>query len=362
MNSENKTAWTKVGHVLRAHAARIVVSLIIAGAFVWLFRRGGLPLVPDKQAFANVQPWALPVYVVLLAAATYLRTQRWVYLLRPIAPTISERRVVGIGLVGVASILFAPLRMGEAVRPYLLARDGKVTFFQALGAAGAERVVDGFVMTLVTAISLLLSTALSPLQNRVGDITVPVKVVPGAVFTALAVFGGALLAMTVFYVSRDIARRLVARFLGVVSPRLADFVTGKLELLADGLRFLSSTENRLRFVIHTLLYWACAFLSMWLLVRGCGVDATPAQAFVALGVLGLGAVVPAGPGFFGAYQIAIFTGLALFFEQSVVVGSGAAVVFLSYASQLGVNAAAGLIGYVLIRSRAGAPVTTPEAS
>ena len=114
--------------VLWANAPRLVVSLVIAGGFVWLFHKGGLPLIPARSAFATLESWAPPAYAALVATALFFRVHRWVYLLRPIAPDISERRVVGIGLVGVAAILFAPLRMGEAARPgYLLARDGKVS-------------------------------------------------------------------------------------------------------------------------------------------------------------------------------------------------------------------------------------------
>ena len=47
------------------------------------------------------------------------------HLLRPIAPSISERRVVGVGFLGFAA-LFAPMRMGEIARPLLIARDRQV--------------------------------------------------------------------------------------------------------------------------------------------------------------------------------------------------------------------------------------------
>jgi hypothetical protein len=256
---------------------------------------------------------------------------------------------MGIGLVGIAAILFAPLRMGEAARPYLLARDRRVSFFQALGASGAERVVDGLVLTSVSALALWSSTPLSPLPNHVGSMPVPVSAIPHAVYIALAVFSAAFAAMTVFYVARDFAHHVTQRVLGILSQRLADFVTGTLERLSDGLSFLSSPGNRIAFFRDTLAYWASVFGAQWLLMRGCGIHASLAEACVSLGVLGLGAVVPAGPGFFGAYQIAIYAGLALYYEQSQVVSSGAAIVFISYATQLLLTALAGALGFWLLR-------------
>jgi len=124
-----------------AYAPRVLASLAIAGGFVWLFKRGGLPLIPPASTLSTVQPGAIAAFALFTAIGIYFRVHRWVPLLRPVAPDISERRVVAIGLVGIATIMLAPLRMGEAARPYLLARDGKVTFFQALVCSVEVRVV-----------------------------------------------------------------------------------------------------------------------------------------------------------------------------------------------------------------------------
>jgi uncharacterized protein (TIRG00374 family) len=347
-----REAHTEKPGMMRKYAPRVVVSLLIAGGFVWLFHRGGLPLVPSRSALSTLKPWAVPVYVLLNMLAVFLRVHRWVPLLRPIAPGISERRVVGIGLVGIAAIMFAPLRMGEAARPYLFGRDGKVSFFQALGASGAERVVDGLMLTVVGAVAMALSTPISPLPNHLGSMPLPVSIIPRAIYVASMVFVGAFVALTVFYGARQFARRFTAVVLGPISPKLADFVTSTLERLADGLKVLGSAENRVRFFGETLLYWACQMLGQWLLMRGCGIQGSFAEACVSLTVLGLGVVVPAGPGLFGAFQIGTYSGLALFFPLAILVSSGAAMVFVSYAVQLVLMAlGCGLGFWILARDK-----------
>ncbi len=334
--------------ILWAQAPRLLASLVIAGGFVWLFRRGGLPLIPPRSAFEKLQLWAIPAYAGLITLGMWFRVHRWVYLLRPIAPEASARRVVGIGFVGIAAILFAPLRLGEAARPYLLSRDGKLSFFQGLGAAGAERVVDGLVIMFVSASAMAMSTPISPLPNRVGDMPVPVSAVPHAIYAGLVVFTGAFAALLVFYGARELAHRFTQRVLGVVSVRLANFVTDTLERLADGLKVLASPHDRLRFFGETLLYWGCNFLATWALMRGSGIAGSFPEACVSLGVLGLGAIIPAGPGFFGTYQIATYTGLALFFSQRTVLTAGAAMVFISYATQLVLTALAAALGFWML--------------
>ena len=354
---------TQGASALRKYAPRIALSLLIAGGFVWLFHRGGLPLLPSREALSTLQPWAIPAYALLTVIAIFFRVHRWIPLLRPVAPGISEGRVVGVGLVGIAAIMFAPLRMGEAARPYLLARDGKVSFFQALGGAGAERVVDGLILTVVSAAAMALSTPISPLPNHLGSMPLPVSIIPRAIYVAALVFTGAFLALTVFYGARGFARRFTETLLSPISPKLAGFVTGTLERLADGLKVLGSPRDRLLFFGETLLYWGAQLCAQWLLMRGSGINASFAEACVSLGVLGLGVIVPAGPGLFGAFQIGTYSGLALFFPLSVLVSSGAAMVFVSYAVQLVSMALALAVGFwVLARSNAQVttlPVTPP---
>ena len=316
------------------YAPRVLASLAIAGGFVWLFRRGGLPLIPPAGTLSAVQPAAILGFLLCIALSTYVRVHRWVPLLRSVAPDISEPRVVGIGLIGIATIMLAPLRMGEAARPYLLARDGKVTFFQALGAAGAERVIDGLTLTVTAALALTLSTPISPLPDHLGDVALPVSIIPRAIYVAAVVFSGGAVALTVFYFARNFARKITLTLLSPISLKLAQFVTGTLERLADGLNVLGSPENRLRFFGETLLYWLSQFVAQWLLMRGCGIDATIPQACVTLGVLGLGVIVPAGPGLFGAFQIGTYSGLALYFPLTLLRSAGSAVAFISYAAQL----------------------------
>jgi glycosyltransferase 2 family protein len=329
----------------------VLISLLIAGGFIWLFHRGGLPLLPPRKAMALIEPWAIPAYALLTIVGIFFRVHRWVPLLRPIAPDVSERRVLGIGLVGIAAIMFAPLRMGEAARPYLFARDGKVSFFQALGAAGAERVVDGLVLTSISALAMALSTPISPLPDHLGAMPLPVSIIPRAIYLAATVFVCAFVALTVFYGARTFARRVTEAVLDPISPRLSQFVTATLERLADGLKVLGSPANRWRFFGETLLCWGCQFCSQWVLMRGCGIGGTFAEACVSLGVLGLGVIVPAGPGLFGAFQVGTYSGLALFFSPTILVSSGAAMVFVSYAVQLISMALSLALGFWLLAAK-----------
>ena len=307
--------------------------MIAAGLF-WALRKGGLPLFPAPEAFQQLHVPSVVLFVPLCVLSNLLRTYRWIHLLRPINPRLSGFRVLGIGMVGLASIMFAPLRMGEIVRPWLLAQDREVFFVHAAGTVVAERIVDGLVLTSVLAVSLWIATPLSPLPDHLGNLQLPVRLVSTIANSAFLSFVGAFLAMALFYFWRDLARRLVFAVLGAISKPFALWVTQQIERLADSLQFLLSRKHGLAFLRDTAAYWLTTALSLWLLLRAAGAPASLSQTWVTLGVMGLSTLLPSGPGFFGTYQLGAYCGLTMFFPEAVVLGPGAVFTFFSYTTQL----------------------------
>ena len=323
---------------------RLTVSLLIAAGFVWLLQRGGLPMLPPQAAWAQLAWWAAPLYFVVCCVATGFRTYRWLHLLRAIRPELSTQFGWGASATGFAAVVLAPLRMGEMIRPWLVSRRGDVRFLQAVGSVGAERVVDGLSLMSILALGLSLATPLTPAPDRIGDLNVPVALVPAIASSALVMFAVAFAGMAAFYFFRDVLRRIVKRCLSIVSEKLANAVIALLERVSDGLAFLPSRRYGGAFFRDTALYWGFGWLSYFLLLRGSGLDADPAQAAVIMGVLGLGTLLPSGPGFFGTYQLGAYCGLAMFFPESLVVQAGAVFTFVSYTAQLAITFVFGLIG------------------
>ena len=327
---------------------RVIASLVIGGGFLWLLMRGGLPLVPPKEALAQLPVAHVLGFCVLLMIGIGLRTHRWTYLIKPIAPEMPARRIMGVCMLGFAAVFLAPLRTGELVRPYLISQGGKPTFMQATGSVAAERIVDGLMVTFFTFVALSVATKISPLPSQLGDLPLPVAAVPAAAYGALILFSCAFAGMTAFYFARRLAGRVTRKVVGLVSTRAAEFAAGTLERLADGLAFFPSRSTLLRFMGSTLLYWTCNILSQWVLLRGLGLPASLAQAAACMGIQGLGSLVPAGPGMFGAFQIAGFSALAMFFPMEQVTTVGASFVFVTYTVNLVLNSLQVLGGFWLM--------------
>lgn len=327
----------------RRHAVKLIASLVIAVGFIVLMRAGALPLVPNKKALSQVKWWTVGAFVVLWTIVHFLRAGRWYWLLAAVH-RVPLRKVISVGFIGFAAIVLFPVRMGEVVRPVMIRKKGHLTAWAATGTVAAERIIDGLALSIFLFLALQIAKPLDPLPDRIGNLPVPAAVVPGAAYAALLAFAGAFLIMAVFYWRREWARRVTERVIGVVSRPLALWLANRIEQVADGLRFLPRLQLTAPFLAVTLLYWMLNVFCCWLLAWGCGFETiTMAQACANMGVLALGILLPNAPGFFGAFQISVYAGFAMYFTPEQVVGPGSAYVFIMYLAQLTITLLAGLI-------------------
>nr|WP_153820308.1 lysylphosphatidylglycerol synthase transmembrane domain-containing protein [Polyangium spumosum] len=339
--------------------ARLAISLLCGLGLAWVLLRGGLPLLPPKSSFDLLQPSAVVAYVASLAVVHWFRAARWRHLLRPLGH-VSLRDVVAVSWVGFGAILLSPLRSGEIVRPYLVTRRGPVRLWEATGTVGAERVIDGLALSVILFVALRLATPLDPLPDRIADLPVPVAAVPQAANGALFLFFAAFVAMAVFFFARDFARRATRAILGLASKRLGERVADIVDRVAQGIRFLPSPRHLLPFLLETAAYWGVNAAGIWLLARGSGLAGiTLAEACVAMGCIGIGILVPSGPGYFGAFQLSTYVALAMYFPESALRGPAAAFVFVLYAAQVGFHLVGLGLGLFLLRR---APESWPSTS
>ncbi|MGE0326533.1 MAG: YbhN family protein [Polyangiaceae bacterium] len=338
---------------MRRYGVRLVASLLAGALALWLLHAGGLPLVPPTGALRAVAPWSIVAYAVGFSLVHFLRAVRWHWLLKPIG-SVSLRRLLNVSFIGFAAIVVLPLRSGEFVRPVLIRRDTDIGGWAATGTIAAERVIDGMLVSVLLLLGLLAATPLDPLPDHIGELAIPARVIPGLAYSALALFAGAFVAMGAFYAKRDLATRLVSSTLGRISPKLAEWLSARLEQLASGLGFLPKASLAWPFVGLSVAYWLANAAATQALGVGCGLSGMSFSiACVSMGVLALGILLPNAPGYFGAFQVAVYASLAMFFPASVIDSKGAAFVFVQYVVQTAVTLGAALVAWLVERSRGG---------
>jgi uncharacterized protein (TIRG00374 family) len=319
---------------LRENAVAWVGSLVFVGGLLWLLKAGALPVVPPREAWDGVRAWGVAGYVGLFLVVHMLRGFRWILLIEK-SERPPFRLVLSIGLVGYAAMVLLPFRLGEAARPALLYSRARVPLGTSASVVGAERILDGLVLSTLLLVALLGAQQVSPLPDHIGALPIPAAVIPGLAWAGVVVFGSLSLAMVSFYLWRAPLARLVESVVGRVSPGLARRVADAAGSIATGLRFLRDAPTAATFALLTLAYWGLNAVGVWLLLWSCGIPSPSLdEAIVILGVLGLGLVVPNAPGFFGTFQISAYSGMVLFYALDEVTRAGSAFVFLLYAIQI----------------------------
>jgi glycosyltransferase 2 family protein len=319
---------------LREHALTLGGSVLFIGGLLWLLQAGALPVVPPGDAWAGVRGWAIAAYVGLFQVVHFLRSSRWALLI-PAEQRPPLRLTMCIGLVGYAALVLLPFRLGEAARPGLLYSRARVPLGTSAGVVGAERIVDGLVLSIVLLVALLVVPQLSPLPDHIGQLPIPAAVIPGVAWAGVVVFGTLSIGMIVFYFWQAPLASVLERVLGRVAPSLARRVADAAGSIAGGLRFLRDGSVASLFGLLTLVYWGLSAVGLCLLLWACGIPSPSlGQGAVILGVMGLGLVVPNAPGFFGTFQIAAYSAMVLFYPLADVTRAGSAFVFVLYVVQI----------------------------
>ena len=356
---------------LRRHKGKLVASFLITLGIWAALHKGGLKIVPEGGDFAHVKWWTVPCYLASLGAFNWFRSVRWRFLLRGVAE-VPKKRLLAVSAVGFAAILLMPFRIGEFVRPYLIrtkpalrgrVADGKsdasallgrtkgvITMTAATSSIVAERVLDGLYLATVLALALIFVPTVQPLPDKVVGIPVSVEHVRMSGYAMLGLFCTGFATLLVFYFARAWAHRTTLAVLGKVSTRLAEKLASLAEKFADGLHIFGRPRDASGFFVETTLYWAVNALGMWFLAWGCGVVHADGsgpefgEACALMGMLGCAIFIPGPPGMLGVFQAGIYAGMTMYYPTSVVVGPGAAFVFLLYASQVVFQLAAGALG------------------
>jgi hypothetical protein len=342
---------------LRRHKGKLVASLLITVGIWAALHKGGLKIVPEGSDFAHVKWWTLPCYVLTLAAFNWFRSVRWRFLLRGVAE-VPRKRLLAVSCIGFAAILLMPFRIGEFVRPYMMrtrpeqrrAGEKVITMTAATSSVVAERVIDGLYLSIVLALALVFVPTIQPLPDKVVGIPVSVEHVRMSGYAMLGLFCVAFTTIAVFYFARSWAHRMTLAIIGKASMRLAEKLAGMAEKFADGLHIFGRPRDAAGFLVETTLYWGFNAVGMWFLAWGCGVahaDGTGpsfGEACALMGMLGCAILIPGPPGLLGVFQAGIYAAMTMFYPTSVVIGAGAAYVFLMYVSQVVFQLAAGGFG------------------
>lgn len=317
---------------------KLVATAVVTAACLYYALRG----VDRQQVLAELgglAPGGVALYLLTLALTHFLRGWRWEFLLRPMGVHLSLRRLLEISSVGFMAILALPMRLGEFVRPYYVAREGHVRMSAALGTVAVERIIDGLVISIV----FFASYCAAPLG------TFPAGLRVGAWLSLVGFVGlTAFLALALWRTEATIALALRLTLLRRLAPARADRVAERVRALISGFRVLSDGANLARFLAGTLAYWGCNGIGMWLLAREMGLPISLDAAFMTMAFTGVVLTLPNAPGLVGQFHAGIKMALVAYLPLAVVNGKGLAYAIVLHGIQTIWYVAIGIVSFVLL--------------
>ena len=281
---------------------RILISLALTIGFLVLFLRS-FDLEAAGRAVASASPGLLLLAVILNLLAYVVRAWRWRHLLAPMRENLGLYNLTATTFIGFMITFLVPMRIGEIVRPVLLARRERLSASAAIATIALERLFD-----MLTVMALFLVFSLSAHGRGVLD---PSDAGAAQASAALLLRQGALLASVGVAVGLPIVILLVL-FPGIVLRWLRRLNRGGqtsrlgrgivlLEQFLAGFGSLRRGRELGKIVASSLAMWLLIDLSTWVGLKAFGLPLQYFDTFLLMVALTVGISVPT-PGGVGPYE------------------------------------------------------------
>lgn len=261
--------------------------------------------------------------VPLHAAMLWVRALRWRHLTDAVAP-IGRGPLFRATSVGALANNVLPLRIGEVVRAYYLARETPASAGALFGTVVLERGIDGLVV-------LGMALAIFGARGRpdAGALAVGLPLAAVAVLPFIGVVWLRVAPEQVIRLTRG-----VSGF--VLGTRGGDTIERMVRHVADGLGSLQGGRHLAWVAWHSFWIWTVLGIGPFLVaMASLGIDLGSVQrqveaGFVTLTAVGIAVALPSAPGFLGPYHLAAREALRRFGvteEQALAVGTLSHAVF-----------------------------------
>lgn len=250
------------------------------------------------EAFSRVQYGYLLPIAILSAYSIVVRCQRWQLLLRPVGD-VPFLPLLSATAIGFLCNMVLPLRVGEVIRPVLLAKRTQIPVSSVFASVVLERLLD--MLTILVLLGLVM--CLVPVSGAIRQ--------SGILFLILAVIAVTL--VIALQRQQPVALALVRRVLAVLPSAVRDRADGALHSFIGGLQGIGEGAVLFRILGYSLFVWTVIASTFGLGFLACNLDVPLVTGALALVTVVAGAVsAPSAPGFIGTFQAGCILALGLF--------------------------------------------------
>jgi glycosyltransferase 2 family protein len=285
------------------HLRTAFVSILALALVAWFLRDANIADVWTQVQHARISLLVLAFACVL--ATYWARAIRWHYLLAPVGHA-RFRSVFRATVIGFAALAILPARVGDVLRPYLLARREGLSTTATFATIVLERVLD-----LIAVLTLLAIYV----WGFAGDNGLPERLLrPIEVSATLAAAIAALLLGVMWVLGTHPERigALAAAGARILPGRLSDRVGQLASTFSGGFAAARDPRALLLAVLWSFPLWLAIAAEAWAVTVAFGIAMPFAGTFLLQSLLVIGVAVPT-PGGVGSYHEAYRIGVTTFF-------------------------------------------------
>jgi len=300
---------------------RIVISLaLMTGLLAVFFWNVDIHEVGRALAHAHAG-WFIAAIITALASY-WLRALRWQLILRPVGKVRHSTAVLAM-LVGYAGITLLPARMGDILRPVLLARRDRLPTSAALASTLTERVFDLYTVVVFFLIFLIWPPPMPSLTTQAASHLEFFRLLGWLLAAGLVV---ATLLLFALFRYQDKLIRILVWPIGKIRAGWSRPVSEFFHHFVDGLRILQRPRDLVWVLLTSIFIWIIIYLQadFTLLAFDIRLPLRASYLLVTLTVLGLALPTPGGAGGFHAL---LKGGLTGFFGVNVNLATGVAIAY-----------------------------------
>ncbi len=281
---------------MHAIKRKLLLGVVISAVFLYLAMRG-IDWATFRAALAETRYEYLIPGIVCTMLGHFSRSVRWKYMMAPIkrcriAPLWSATAIAFM----VNNLL--PARLGEFVRAIAIGRTEHVSKAASFATIVYERVVDVFVLIVLTWYCMVRISAPSWLARSTG---------------ILIAFNVALFVLLFVMVrERRRFRNLLARAMRPLPTQIQRRVHGSADGFIDGLAVVTQLGAALPITILSIAVWGFAVLGVYFCVLAFNWTLPFLASVFVIVVVSLGSMIPSAPAFVGTMQYACILGLGVY--------------------------------------------------
>lgn len=311
----------------------LILGIIISVVCTWLFARH-IDWITLKYAFKEADYLFVIPTLFLVILIFVVRTLRWKSLLSSIK-RISFINLFSATCIGYMANHVLPARVGEIIRPLVIAKKENIKITPSLATIVLERIFDLLGLIVFTVVILMIipaskgqkqisisntySSAVAgemdmvshtkEIENSKTPILVVLKKWIG-IFAGIGAATVALLMALAFYPEKIV--RLTARLFSIFPHKIRDKMEELLESFISGLQILGSRRHIIWIFFLTVVIWVLLAATIYVFSFSFNMNLPFTGACLVTICIAFAVALPQAPGYIGVFHIATQKTLEIF--------------------------------------------------